>query len=131
MRVIDSSTLIKYFTREEGWEKAREVVLEGVVTLDLAIKEVANALWKKVVKGDLSYEAAVEILKDLVEERPLPIADQNRYLIDAFKASTKYGITIYDALFIVLSKERNQELATSDVKQVRIARELGLKAILV
>ena len=48
MKVIDSSALIKYFSCEEGWERVREVMLEGVVTLDLAIKELLNALWKKV-----------------------------------------------------------------------------------
>ncbi|MEM2550417.1 MAG: type II toxin-antitoxin system VapC family toxin, partial [Nitrososphaerota archaeon] len=64
MRVIDSSTLIKYFTREDGWEKVREIILEGVITLDLAIKEVANALWRKVLRGDLKHETAIKILKD-------------------------------------------------------------------
>lgn len=51
MRVIDSSTLIKYLSREVGWERAREVILEGVITLDLAIKEVVSALWRRVFKG--------------------------------------------------------------------------------
>lgn len=131
MRVIDSSTLIKYFTREDGWEKARKIILEGVATLDLAIKEVANALWKKVLRGELKHETAIRILKDLVEEKPLPIINQNKYLIDAFEISAKYGITIYDALFIALSKERNQELVTSDTKQAKVAEELGLKTILI
>jgi hypothetical protein len=30
--------------REAGWERARELILEGVLSLDLAIKEVASAL---------------------------------------------------------------------------------------
>ncbi|MEM1582787.1 MAG: type II toxin-antitoxin system VapC family toxin [Candidatus Bathyarchaeia archaeon] len=131
MRVIDSSTLIKYFTREDGWEKVREIILEGVITLDLAIKEVANALWRKVLRGDLKHETAIKILKDLVEEKPLLIINQDKYLINAFEISAKHGITIYDALFVALSKERSQELVTSDTKQAKIARELGLKAILV
>ena len=44
MRVIDSSALIKYFTREEGWEKVREILLNGAITLDLAVKELGSAL---------------------------------------------------------------------------------------
>jgi len=131
VRVIDSSTLIKYFTREYGWEEVREVLLEGVITVDLAIKEVANALCKKVLRGDMNYETAIQILKDLVEEKPLPIISQDKYLISAFEISAKHGITIYDALFIALAKERSQELVTSDTKQAEIARDLGLKAILV
>lgn len=38
---------------------------------------------------------------------------------------------MYDALFIALSKEVGQELVTSDTKQAKVARELGLKVILV
>jgi len=34
VRVIDSSTLVKYFSHEAGWEKAREIILEGALTLD-------------------------------------------------------------------------------------------------
>jgi hypothetical protein len=42
VRVIDSSALVKYFAREEDWERVRELILEGVITLDLAIKEVVT-----------------------------------------------------------------------------------------
>ena len=61
MRVIDSSALVKYFTREAGWEKVREVLIDGVVTLDLAVKEVANALWKRVTRGEIDYDTALTI----------------------------------------------------------------------
>lgn len=131
MRVIDSSALIKYFVREDGWERVREIILEGVMTLDLAIKEVANALWKKVLRGDLKCEIAIKILKDLVEEKPFPIISQNEYLIKAFEISVKHNITIYDALFIALSTGKSQELVTSDAKQAEIARDLGLKTMLI
>ena len=47
MRVIDSSVLVKYFSREKGWEKARKYIVEGAMTLDLAIKEVSNTLRKR------------------------------------------------------------------------------------
>ena len=58
MRAIDSSVIVKYFSREPGWEKAKQVLLEGVVTLNLSAKELANALWKKVVRNEMSYEVA-------------------------------------------------------------------------
>ena len=50
--------IVKYFSREPGWEKAKQVLLEGVVTLNLSAKELANALWKKVVRNEMSYEVA-------------------------------------------------------------------------
>ncbi|MEJ2781337.1 hypothetical protein WIW89_10745 [Stygiolobus sp. CP850M] len=47
MRVIDSSSLVKFFSKEKGWEKVAEIITEGIMTLDLSIKEVANTMWKK------------------------------------------------------------------------------------
>lgn len=69
MRVIDSSSLAKFFSREEGWDKVKELMIEGVVILDLGIKEVVNTLWKKVLKNEMSYGIAQTIIKDLTEEK--------------------------------------------------------------
>ena len=131
MRVIDSSSLVKFFSREEGWNKVREVLLEGVVTLDLGIKEVANALGKKVLKGEISYDIAQTILKDLVEERAIPIIDQERFLIQAFTLAVNDNITIYDAIFIVVAKELKTELVTSDKRQMDIAVKNGVKVVFI
>jgi predicted nucleic acid-binding protein len=51
VKAVDSSALIKYFTREDGWERFRELILEGVITLDMAVKEFANALWRRILRG--------------------------------------------------------------------------------
>jgi len=39
---------------KKGWEKDRVLILEGVITLDLSLKEVANALWKKIVSEEMN-----------------------------------------------------------------------------
>jgi len=62
VRVIDSSALIKYFSREKGWEDVRRYMLEGVLTIDLAIKETLNALWRKIIKEEIMYETVVKII---------------------------------------------------------------------
>jgi len=129
VKVIDSSALVKYLSREAGWEKTREIILEGVITLDLAIKEIINALWKKVSRNEMSFELALKIVKDLVEGKPFPIESQEQYLVEAFEISIKNKITIYDALFITFAKKRGLELITSDMKQADVARELGIKVV--
>jgi len=55
--------LVKYFSREVGWEKAGEIVLEGVLALDLAIKEVVSALWRKVLGGEMGFDLALRIAR--------------------------------------------------------------------
>ena len=131
MRVIDSSALIKYFSREKGWEDVRRYMLEGVLTIDLSIKETLNALWRKIIKEEIMYETVVKLIKDLTENRPFPLESQEQYLTDAFEIAVNNHITIYDALFIAVAKRRNLELITSDKKQADIAERLGVKTILV
>ncbi|ADY01608.1 PilT domain protein [Vulcanisaeta moutnovskia 768-28] len=130
MRVIDSSALIKYFAREIGWERVRELMMDGVITIDLAIKEVANALWKKVIRGETNYDTALTIIKTLLEDT-IPIIDQREYLMKALELAVKHRITIYDAIFIVLALEKNMELITSDKAQAAVAEKIGVKVTLV
>ncbi|BBG27882.1 type II toxin-antitoxin system VapC family toxin [Sulfuracidifex tepidarius] len=130
MKAIDSSTLVKLFSKEEGWEKVGEVIREGAVTLDLTIKEVANALWKKVLRGEMSEDVSVKILSDLVKGEAIKIISQEEYLIDAFRIAIEEKITVYDALFISLAKTKGIELVTCDRKQYEAAVKEGLNASL-
>jgi predicted nucleic acid-binding protein len=131
VRVIDSSSLVKFFSKEEGWEKVAQIISEGVITLDLSIKEVANALWKKILKGDLNEDIAIKILYDLLKREAMIIVNQDEYLIEAFKITNRNKITIYDSLFIALAKSKNLELVTSDIKQYEIAKNEGVNALLI
>ena len=131
MKVADSSALVKYFSREEGWEKVREMILEGLVSLPLSIKEVANALWKKALNEEIKIEDVEKILDGLCHSNTIKFENQERYLISAFKTATKNKVTVYDALFIELSKHLKAELITSDLKQAEIAKKEGVKTIIV
>ena len=43
----------------------------------------------------------------------------------------KYGITVYDSLFIAQARSLNVKLVTSDRKQVEVAQDLGVKTIFI
>jgi predicted nucleic acid-binding protein len=47
------------------------------------------------------------------------------------RISAEKRITVYDALFIVAAIENKLGLTTSDVKQARVAEELGITVDLV
>lgn len=127
MRVIDSSSLVKFFSREEGWDRVEEVILEGVMSLDLSFKEVVNALWKKVLNEEMKAKDAEEIIEGLTKPEVIKTLNQNDYMLGAFKIAVENKITIYDALFIELAKSTNNDLVTSDSKQAEIARKEGVK----
>jgi len=131
VRVIDSSSLVKFFSKEEGWEKVAQIIKEGVITLDLSIKEIANALWKKILIGEMNENIAIKILYDLLKGEAIIIVNQDEYLIEAFKIANRNKITIYDSLFIALAKSKNLELVTSDKKQYEIAKNEGVNSLFV
>nr|MEB3859853.1 type II toxin-antitoxin system VapC family toxin [Desulfurococcales archaeon] len=128
MIVIDSSILVMYFTREPGWEKAREIILRVGVTVDLAVKEVANALWKKVRRGEMPLEHASSIIADLLRGNVVKIVRHEPLLPEALKVAVEEDITIYDALFIVLARKLSYPLATADKRQAEVARKLKIQA---
>ena len=131
MRVVDSSSLVKFFSKEEGWEKVTQIIKEGVITLDLSIKEVANALWKKILIGEINEDLAIKILYDLLKGETIIIVNQDEYLIEAFKIANRNKITIYDSLFIALAKSKDLELVTSDKRQYEIAKNEGVNSLFV
>ena len=131
MKVIDSSTLVKYFAKEEGWREAGRSLAEGTVTVDLALKEVANALLKKYRRGEIAREVVVEVVRDLLRAGAVVMVRQEEVLEEALLMAMRHGITVYDTLFIALAKARSLDLVTSDVKQAEAAEKAGVRVVLV
>jgi len=129
--VADSSALTKYLTREEGCTLIRRYLEEGCVTLELAFKEISNALRKRVTRGELDAEYAVKVLSVLAALEIIKVADQRKLLPDAFTLAVKRNVTVYDALFVALAKEAEAPLLTADKTQAKAGREEGVKVILV
>jgi predicted nucleic acid-binding protein len=128
--VIDSSVLVKLLSREEGWREARRLVAEGSMTVDLAIKEVANALWKKILRGEVDLQTVLEIVSDLSSGNVVKLVGQEDLMRDALELAVKTRITVYDALFIALAKKTGLRLATADREQARAAEQAGVEVVL-
>ncbi|RLE73644.1 MAG: PIN domain nuclease [Thermoprotei archaeon] len=127
MRAIDASALVKYFSRERGWERVSELVLEGVASVELVVKEVANSLLKKVRRGEMSAEVALE----LVEAVPkiVKIEPQAPLVPRALRLALEHSITVYDALYVALAESRGLELITCDVRQASAAERVGVRVL--
>ena len=131
MKVIDSSALIKYIVKEPGWKREQEFILAGCITVDLALKELANALWKRVMRRELDVGLAVKLMNTILTRRIVKIYPQESLLVEALKLSTNTSLPIYDVIYIVLARELKTELITSDVEQAKKAEGLGVFPILV
>ena len=106
----------------------------GPYSLEIAVKETANALWKRVVLlGDIGIERARILLDYLLElsEIALKIEPQRAYLQRALEIAIECEIPIYDALFLAQALAKKAELATSDREQAEVASSLGIAHFLV
>ncbi|MEL9941162.1 MAG: type II toxin-antitoxin system VapC family toxin [Ignisphaera sp.] len=132
MIVIDASLLVAFIRKEPGWKKLAEY-LKLCVTIDLALKEVLNAVWKDVaVRKTMGIDIAaqlMEILFSMVGVN-IDVEPEIKYLPKAFEIALKTGVTVYDALYIALAMERKLPLATIDEKQAKAAQALGVETII-
>ena len=132
MIVIDASTLAKFILKEEGWEEVAEQLKAGTLSLDLVVKEVANAVWKRFRQGAVSREEAKSMLNALkeIQERAIKIEEELTYLDGAAEIAFNRDITIYDSLYIALAKQKGLKLLTADETQASVATAENVDTIL-
>ena len=131
MVVVDSSALIAFFLREEGWRSIAKYMIQ-TISVDLALKEFYNALWKSVnIRKHISLDDVAKILnlfQSYIEKNML-IEPEIKYLNKAFKIALDHNITVYDALYVAQALQHGKPLLTLDQKQREVARKLGINAI--
>lgn len=120
MVILDASVVYKWFAKNEEYSHLALNILqkhvngqEKIIVPDLILYELANA-W--VTKKALPSARVKINLKDLQDAR-LGIESSTFNLIA--KAATfakKYNVTVYDAIYAVLAKEKRCGLITADKK---------------
>ncbi|MET0554203.1 MAG: type II toxin-antitoxin system VapC family toxin [Vicinamibacteria bacterium] len=113
--VVDSSVAVKWFVPEALSEPAARL-LDPSYELwapDLLIPEFGNVLWKKLRRGEIRRDEALEIVAAL-REVPLEIAGSADLVAPALDIAAAYGRTVYDALYVALAVARDCVLVTAD-----------------
>ena len=121
MIVVDASVLVKVLLKEPGWEEVS--IDQNTATLDYALVEGMNAIWKAVKRGRATKEAGrnlVTVLKLLGEG--MLIFEAETFFERGLEIALKEDVTIYDALYIALAEALSAELHTADEKQYHAAR---------
>nr|QNO56441.1 ribonuclease VapC3 [Methanosarcinales archaeon ANME-1 ERB7] len=117
--ILDSSVIAAIFFKEDSSEKA-EMAAENykLITVDLAIAEVANVAWKRVMFFDESKEIALKALRKSTNfiNGACEVIRTQKLLEDAFAIAIEDKITIYDSFFIAASEREKVPLLTTDGK---------------
>jgi predicted nucleic acid-binding protein len=124
LRVADSSFIV------EGLLKKKELLEEDfLITVDLAVYEVVNAIWRHqfLLKDLDDGPSYVSILYGLIESgririiRPAPELMQKGYSL-----AGENRRSVYDTIFVALAIELAYELATLDKRQAELfGRKVG------
>ncbi|NJE77158.1 type II toxin-antitoxin system VapC family toxin [Thermococcus sp. ES12] len=121
MIVVDASALVKVVLQEPGWEKVP--VEPSVATLDYALVEGMNAIWKAVKQGMATEEAGRNLVTVLrLLGKGMFLFEAENFFERGLEIALKEGMTIYDALYIALAEALNAELHTADERQYHAAQ---------
>ena len=117
--VVDSSVIVKWILPEADSSDARRLIAgvptdsERLFVLDLALTEVANAIWKRRHQRIIAVEEALELLGRLLR-MPVHVQPSARLLESALEIAAKYDRAIYDALFVALAQDLRLPGVTAD-----------------
>lgn len=110
--VVDTSVALKWVVDEAGADLARLWVGEPLIAPDLLSIELANALWKKVRKNEISREHAVSGLA--AAPAAVALFPSLRLLAPAFSLALELEHPVYDCVFLALAVMLDIDLVTAD-----------------
>ena len=122
--VIDASVTIKLFIEEpdspKAWQLFWRLTQPDPALLfapDLLYIECASILWK--YSRRLGYDAkmAQQNLEDLAKLE-IEVVPTYELFVKAYRLGRQFGITAYDACYVVLARELNCPLITADKRLV-------------
>lgn len=119
--VVDASVVVKWLNQEKEQNLAQALNLldameQGqavVISSDLLVHEVINALWKGKGLSKKDLELAIDVFFRL----PLDIIATSQSLAQrAVLVARKYDLTFYDAVYAALAQETESQLITANPK---------------
>lgn len=131
--VVDASALIGFLAQDAADQTATDEVVgaaieQGFLAPKLLELEVPNALRKLLKRGRLTIKLRDELLADF---RAMPVRLEPRYdLTRLVGVSDTYGLTVYDAAYLVLAMETSTPLATLDGPLADAAEAAGVPVAL-
>lgn len=129
--VVDPSVALKWVVAEVGSDEASALLTDmatGTVSLvapDHLVGEVGNGLRKRVAQGALNSADALAAF-EAIAALELDFAGGLEHWFRSLHAALDWGVTTYDALYVLLALECDAELITADVRLAESAYDKSL-----
>ena len=117
--VVDSCVVVKWVLPEPDRDKALQLFAQAsasgdrLYVVDIALAEVANAIWKRQHRGMTSAADAQKFLLAL-QDFPLNQESSAPLIAQAYYIAVKYDRSLYDALFVALTQTLGLQGVTAD-----------------
>jgi predicted nucleic acid-binding protein len=116
---VDTSAVIRLFVPDgalpDGFERFMQEVETGThiaLAPELMLVEVANVLHKKRAREELST-AEAEALLGLIRHLPIRLVPHGSLLQGAMQLAMRFGLSVYDAVFLELTRQKGDRLFTA------------------
>jgi predicted nucleic acid-binding protein len=122
--VVDTSVAIKWYVPEEDSADAVRLLDSGISfsAPDLIGPELANTLWKKVRRGEITGDEASAIVAAF-EKLDVEIYPSAALLPAALNLALSLDRSVYDSLYVALAVARDCAVITADRKFVAAVRQ--------
>ena len=118
--VVDASVAIKWYVSEVHSAEANRYFEPSVVrhAPDLLLSEIANILWKKTNRGELTSSEAIRIV-NAVRGSDITFHPLRDLVAPALTIALTTGRSAYDSIYLALSDSLGIEMVTADGKLLR------------
>lgn len=113
--VVDASVAVKWVLPESDTDRAVTLLSADhqLLAPDLMQVEVANVLWKRYRRGELTAEDGTVLLTAMARVPVRRFADAP-LLEAAFAIASTFGRSVYDSVYVALALREHARLVTAD-----------------
>ena len=113
--VVDASVVIKWFVPEAGSDAASRLLAseDRLEAPDLLFAEIANAIWKKVQRGQLTRAESQMLVSD-IEKIAVGTTPCRALANDAHALALITSRSVYDSMYVALALRLDTRVITAD-----------------
>ena len=110
--IVDASVAIKWLVVEENSDLASRLILRGdLIAPDLIASEIANVMWKKFQRKELSgLPSGLATIIDVFDR----IEPSARFIVKAAELALELKHPAYDSFYLALAQATGQKIVTAD-----------------
>jgi predicted nucleic acid-binding protein len=130
--VVDASVALKWVIPEVLSDRAETLRgrADRLLAPDLLLPEAANALWKKLIRREITAREAAQAL-DLLMASGLDVRPSGPLLGRALELARRLRHPVYDCVYLALAQGEDATLVTADQRLLtRVARRRARLAVI-